>query len=95
MRVGTDSTYMNEGPKVIVKPSNHLSTQMQEKPAVNDKFSLFASKMKQDGLPQLVISIFEHYYRQLVSGETGFLSNKVAEPAHSLPMYEPVQPPCC
>ena len=88
MRVGTDSTYMNEGPKVIVKPSNHLSTQMQEKPAVNDKFSLFASKMKQDGLPQLVISIFEHYYRQLVSGETGFISNKVAEPVHSLPMYD-------
>ena len=88
MRVGTDSSYMNESHKVIVKPSNSLSTQMQEKPVVNDKFSLFASKMKQDGLPQLVISIFEHYYRQLVSGETGFISNKVAEPVHSLPMYD-------
>jgi UTP--glucose-1-phosphate uridylyltransferase len=42
--------------------------------------SAFVEKMKAEGLPQLVIDTFVHYYRQVVSGATGFISDKELKP---------------
>ncbi len=52
-----------------------------------DSFAPFASKMQNDGLPQLVIDIFEYYYRQLVAGQTGYISGDEAEPVDRITDY--------
>ncbi len=40
----------------------------------------FISKMEKEDLPPLVIETFSHYYRQLVSGEAGLLSDADIQP---------------
>ena len=54
----------------------------------NDRFAPFAEKMKQEGLPDLMIRSFQHYYNQLLAGETGFITNKEAGPVQTLPDAE-------
>jgi UTP--glucose-1-phosphate uridylyltransferase len=55
-------------------------------PAPN--FSPFAQQMKAEGLSELVIKTFEHYYAQLVSGETGVIPESSIEPVAELPDAE-------
>ena len=55
---------------------------------VGDQFAPFAVKMRQAGLPELVIHVFEHYYHQLQAGVTGFIPNDQALPVDNIPDYE-------
>jgi UTP--glucose-1-phosphate uridylyltransferase len=48
-------------------------------------FTPFETKMRKEGLPQLAIRTFRHYYEQLVAGERGTLPGCELEPVGSLP----------
>jgi hypothetical protein len=40
---------------------------------ITDQFTPFAERMRGEGLPNIVIRTFEHYYQQLVQGQTGLI----------------------
>ncbi len=48
-------------------------------------FAAFATRMKAEGLPDIVTRTFEHYYNQLAAGETGLISESSIEPVAELP----------
>jgi UTP--glucose-1-phosphate uridylyltransferase len=48
-------------------------------------FVPFANLMKDEGLPEIVIRTFEHYYNQLAAGETGIIPESDIEPVADLP----------
>lgn len=50
-----------------------------------EKFDAFAQKMVKEALPQVVIDTFEFYYKKLVEGETGMISENEIETVESLP----------
>jgi UTP--glucose-1-phosphate uridylyltransferase len=47
---------------------------------VTDYLPAFISKMESEGLPRLVIETYSHYYRKVIKGETGLLSDNDIEP---------------
>jgi len=49
-------------------------------PQIAGQFLPFAEKMQREGLAQLVIDTFEHYYTLLVCGETGLISERDIDP---------------
>lgn len=51
-------------------------------------FSEFSKKMAAEGLPDVAIQTFEHYYNLLVTGETGMIPEESIEPVTSLPDAE-------
>jgi len=51
-------------------------------------FSPFAQRMQAEGLPEIVIRTFEHYYLQLAAGEKGLIPEKDIRPVESLPDVE-------
>ena len=51
-------------------------------------FSPFATKMQSENLPDVFIRNFEHYYNQLVAGETGLIPESKIKPVQSLPDAE-------
>ncbi|UCF35388.1 MAG: UTP--glucose-1-phosphate uridylyltransferase [Acidobacteriota bacterium] len=55
---------------------------------VETRFALFASKMKREGLPPIVVENFRYYFSQLVSGETGMLPESTIAPVTQLPDAE-------
>ncbi|MFN8440415.1 MAG: UTP--glucose-1-phosphate uridylyltransferase [Caldilineaceae bacterium] len=78
---------MKETQQTVGKHAN-TTPPTQDEYTFNRDFAPFAAKMRSDGLPELVIHLFKHYYRQLVSGETGYISGNVAGPVKTLPAYE-------
>ncbi len=48
-------------------------------------FTRFAERMRAEGLPELAIKTFAHYYGELVSGATGMIAESAIEPIPSLP----------
>lgn len=55
-------------------------------------FSPFADLMRREGLPELAIRSFEHYYGQLAAGHTGLLPEAAIEPATDVPDAEALDP---
>lgn len=51
-------------------------------------FSPFVTRMKAEALPQIFIDTFAYYYEQLITGQTGFISEGEIEPVASLPDAE-------
>lgn len=51
-------------------------------------FAPFSRKMREAGLPQVVIDSFHHYYDQLLAGSTGYISSQDAGPVHHIHDYE-------
>ena len=51
-------------------------------------FAPFAQRMQADRQPQVFIDTFEHYYNQLVAGETGMIPESSIQPVKSLPDVE-------
>lgn len=56
-------------------------------PMLERRFAPFATKMARAGLPALVINLFQHYYAQLLAGETGFIPGDEALPVEDLPNF--------
>ncbi len=54
----------------------------------NGDFAPFATSMQVEGLPDIVIRTFEHYYNQLAAGETGLIFESTIEPVVELPDTE-------
>ncbi len=52
---------------------------------LQEKFAPFARKMSDADLPAVAIRSFEHYYQQLLAGESGCISAEQAEPVAGLP----------
>jgi UTP--glucose-1-phosphate uridylyltransferase len=50
-----------------------------------EHFHLFADRMRAEGLPEVAIATFAHYYDQLVSGATGMMPEASIEPIATLP----------
>lgn len=59
---------------------------------MSEAFAPFAEKMKDAGLPDVAIRIFETYYRQLRAGETGYISSQDALPVDAIPEYDRLSP---
>lgn len=53
-----------------------------------DQFAPFAIRMHAEGLPQIFIDSFAYYYEQLITGETGMISETGISPVSSLPDME-------
>ncbi|MFK7801470.1 MAG: UTP--glucose-1-phosphate uridylyltransferase [Anaerolineae bacterium] len=51
-------------------------------------FSEFSKKMEAEGLPEVAIQTFAHYYNLLVTGETGMIPETSIEPVQTLPDAE-------
>ena len=51
-------------------------------------FAPIAAKMRQEKLPEVAIRTFQHYYQQLVKGETGYIPGSVARPVEQIHDYE-------
>lgn len=49
------------------------------------KFARFAAKMRREGEPESVIQAFRHYYGQLATGASGYISGAMAHPVEELP----------
>src|SRR5581483_3021216 len=45
-------------------------------------------KMRGEGLPEIALDTFAHYYRQLEAGETGLIAESAIEPVEALPDAE-------
>jgi len=54
-------------------------------PSPSDRFAPFAERMRSEGLPEVAIKTFEHYYRELQSGVTGLVPEHGIEPIETLP----------
>ena len=54
----------------------------------NAQFAPFAERMQAEGLPDVAIRTFEHYYQQLVEGQTGLIPEADITPVDSLPDAE-------
>mgnify|MGYP003638370408 FL=1 len=48
-------------------------------------FAAFESKMKKEGLPDVVIRSFAHYYKQLIEGHTGLIAETSIRPVQDVP----------
>jgi UTP--glucose-1-phosphate uridylyltransferase len=55
---------------------------------VGKKFAPFTQRMEAEGLPNIVIKNFEHYYQKLVEGQTGFIPENDIRPVQTLPDAE-------
>ena len=53
-----------------------------------DRADPFVTKMRQAALPELMISVFCHYYQQLLQGETGYIEGQEAHPIQQLPQFD-------
>lgn len=53
-----------------------------------EQFAAYAQRMRDEGLPEIVIRTFEHYYRRLAEGQTGLIPEAEIEPVESLPDAE-------
>ena len=51
-------------------------------------FELFSSKMRAEGLPEVVIGHFKHYYDRLCAGQTGYIPENGIRPATSLADFD-------
>ena len=55
-------------------------------------FAPFESLMRREGLPEVAIRTFAHYYAQLAAGHTGLLPESALAPAAGLPDAESLDP---
>jgi UTP--glucose-1-phosphate uridylyltransferase len=51
-------------------------------------FAPFEDRMRAEKLPDVVVRTFAHYYRQLLSGETGMIPEDSIDPVAGLPILE-------
>ncbi len=51
-------------------------------------FSPFLTRMKAEGLPQIFIDTFAYYYKQLLTGQTGYIPEDEIEPVVQIPNAE-------
>ena len=58
---------------------------MADSDPVATRFAPFAEKMRAEGLPELAIRTFQHYYEQLEAGASGTLSRAEIDPVSELP----------
>ncbi len=59
---------------------------------ISQRFAPFEARMRAEGLPDLFIRTFRHYYAQLVSGETGLIPESAIESVQNLPDAEQLAP---
>jgi UTP--glucose-1-phosphate uridylyltransferase len=50
-----------------------------------DRFAPFAERMRAEGLPEVAVKTFAHYYGELVAGATGMIPEAAIEPIATLP----------
>lgn len=54
-------------------------------------FAPVAEKIRNEGLPELLLRQFQHYYQQLVQGATGYIDGSEAQPVQSIPHMEELE----
>jgi UTP--glucose-1-phosphate uridylyltransferase len=57
-------------------------------PAVETRFAPFEIKMRNEGLPEIVIQTFRHYYTQLVADHSGLIQEQKIAPLQDIPVKE-------
>lgn len=70
----------------LILPPNRCPLTVRDTGKVNS--GAFIEKMVAAGLPRLAVRIFEHYYRKLAQGETGFITERDISPVDILPDSE-------
>ncbi len=63
--------------RTMAPPDDHV--------AAADRFAPFAARMRAEGLPDVAIRTFAHYYGELVAGATGMIAEDEITPIASLP----------
>jgi UTP--glucose-1-phosphate uridylyltransferase len=53
--------------------------------STTEELKTFATKMRDEGLPEVVIRSFAHYYEQLALGHTGLIPERTIRPVGSVP----------
>ncbi|MEZ4711742.1 MAG: UTP--glucose-1-phosphate uridylyltransferase [Caldilineaceae bacterium] len=82
-----ENTHQNGYDNGARNGSNGRTTQMAyEHSGAAKGFDPFASKMRRHGLPEALIETFQHYYKELLQGETGYISSQAAQPVKTLPL---------
>ncbi len=61
-------------------------------PPLTPGFAPFDARMRAEGLPEIVIRTFEHYYAQLAEGRTGLVPEREIAPVDSVPDAETFSP---
>lgn len=56
--------------------------------SIDSKFTPFAKRMQNEGLPDIVTGTFEYYYKQLLKGKTGLIPEADIKRVNSLPDAE-------
>jgi UTP--glucose-1-phosphate uridylyltransferase len=51
-------------------------------------FAPFVERMQHEGLPDIVVNTFAHYYQQLAEGQTGLIAESDLQPVEQLPNAE-------
>jgi UTP--glucose-1-phosphate uridylyltransferase len=59
---------------------------------VKPGFAPFARKMRREGLPEVAVRAFAHYYDRLAAGSTGMIPEDSIRPAEGLPALETLPP---
>jgi UTP--glucose-1-phosphate uridylyltransferase len=75
-------------PPISLELENQTSTPSQTN--IMPQFAPFAAKMQAEGLPDLAIATFAHYYQQLLAGETGLMPESCIEPVTDLPSAQTI-----
>ena len=68
--------------------ARNIIARLEKKMENEARFAPFAERMQSEGLPDVFIDTFAHYYKQLVAGQTGMISEADIEPVTSLPDAE-------
>jgi len=68
--------------------TNQMPVVVDDLPESDPAFAPFAQKMQAEGLPEVAIRTFAHYFRQLAKGETGYISGQIAQPVQQIHDYE-------
>ena len=71
---------------VLAAGTSLLEASAMSTPA--DRFAPFAARMRAEGLPDLAVATFAHYYGELVAGATGLMAEATLEPIPTLPDAE-------
>jgi len=64
---------------------NNKEMESMSNPSLEMAFPPFAHRMQTEGLPEIVIQTFKHYYSQLLEGHTGFIPESAIQPVQALP----------
>ena len=79
--LGVNRQYLSSS---LAQQRNHDKSMV----SINQDFAPFATRMKVEGIPDIVVETFKFYYTQLAEGHTGLITESDIIPVEHLPDLE-------